>query len=88
MTRGSIWDVDRDRYAEPPLRIIPRGVCDLCFRFDYCPLHLPMPCYWCNVGTFIERGDDRWMFRWCPTCDGRDPFCEACRGKRIVAIRR
>jgi hypothetical protein len=86
MTRSTIWDVDRDRFASPPLRIIPRGICTNCGRFDYCPLQLPMPCYWCHAGEFIERGDDRWRFEWCPECDGRDPFCDQCHGKRVVAI--
>jgi hypothetical protein len=85
MTRSSIWDVDRDRFDEPPLRLIPRGVCTHCRRFDYCPLSLPTRCYWCGAGEFVFRGDT-FRFEWCPACDGRDFFCKACHGTRIIAI--
>lgn len=83
MTRSSIWDIERARHAEPPLRITPRGVCTHCRRFDYCPLQLPLKCYWCGQGEFTERGF--WGFGWCAACDGEDPFCMTCHGKRIVA---
>jgi hypothetical protein len=85
MTSSSIWDVERVRHVSPPLRIVPRGICTHCHRFDYCPLRLPFRCYWCGVGEFIERGNDRWRIEWCPTCDGRDPFCKRCHGTRIIA---
>lgn len=84
MTLSSIWDYDRDRYNEPPLRILPRGICNNCRRFDYCPLRLPFQCYWCKAGEFTEWG--AWRFTWCATCDGEDPFCKACHGKRVTAV--
>jgi Zn ribbon nucleic-acid-binding protein len=83
MTSSSIWDVDRERFDEPPLRIIAGAVCNSCRRFDYVPIQPNNACYWCNGGTFTHRGN--WTFTWCPACDGEDFFCKACHGKRIVA---
>lgn len=83
MTSSTIWSVDRDRHAAPPVRIWPGAVCDNCRRFFYTPISPNVLCYYCYAGTFTHRGN--WTFVWCPVRDGEDFFCKTCYGKRIVA---
>ena len=63
----------------------PPGICDRCGRGCQGLHQAGRPCYFCKVGTFVHRG--QWRYVKCKPCGGDVYGCAACNQTGIIATR-